>query len=1047
VNINFIQGIISYPVTGNLQSFMKKTGSYVSFIADNGNTDIALAHGDTNYLLSESVNTPNAWGPLQSNVDYWLYWDINTTTGERSYGFTELEPLYSASRPFTASDDQHWFDTVGKKMYVRQQSAWREVIRTFAAKVNTSTFFPLGMGFNLRPYAGSQVELFHPDTLVGRIIVDAVGRPIRRENGTFFTTEDDFFVEGSPINTIRLESSILTATATQNIARHQVVKFSDFDKVTPAGYNDTETTAIAIAMEDAIQNATITLCVQGRIENPLWTWAQVGLPLWIGTGGDLVLTDPHLIDPIAYPEAKVPVGRVLSPTSIIFDQGLGARGQQGEPGNATSLIATNIIAGISRLSVPAVIPYDPVVVGDNDPRNSDARTPLPHVQDAVTINAPAHGSLLYGTLDTQLAQLEDRKLEIAGGEMTGPLILSGDPTLAEQAATKNYVDQQIAAIPEPAQALDDLTDVTITSPVTDNVLTYNGTLWINRPLPTIDLDSLTDVTVALPSVGQVLAFDGTRWVNTTLPPPHSTLASLTDVTLTNPVNGQTLTYNGTRWVNAAGSGLTRVTSNGTGETLVSDDGAADKIAKLKSLTSGGTIAFTHTVDELSIDLAPGAGGISDAPNDGFAYGRMDLQWVRVPVATNVVNTVNNLTNNVTIRSGGAGLTVATVGGEIVVTNTASSTVNSVNGKTGTVVLSASDVGAVRRLITTGSGLTLINDGGQIDSDAKLKSLVAGPSISLTETATEITVGLTSGGAGIPEAPSDGTTYGRRNAQWTAVPELTDVVTSVNSLKNAVTIRNGSGINVSTIAGEVVISNTAPGGVTDVNGKVGSVTIAGGPNTVVNSSGSSITISAPGLVGEAPINANSYMRQNGLWVIANPIQTVTDAVGSGQSLIASVSLGTATFKRIAAGSNVTITPSGNDLVIASTGGSGNVENAGTGEIGLVVASPPPGVTQIKTLHAGTNIALVESDNTITIAATGSAGAGVLTVNGIAPNPLTGDVLLSANDVGALSSSGGTVNGVIDMLNNKITGVATATNPSDAVNLQTMQNAIFDSGIYA
>jgi microcystin-dependent protein len=41
------------------------------------------------------------------------------------------------------------------------------------------------------------------------------------------------------------------------------------------------------------------------------------------------------------------------------------------------------------------------------------------------------------------------KLALAGGTMTGPLVLAGAPTQPLQAATKKYVDDQIAAIPAP----------------------------------------------------------------------------------------------------------------------------------------------------------------------------------------------------------------------------------------------------------------------------------------------------------------------------------------------------------------------------------------------------------------------------------------------------------------------------------------------------------------------------------------------------------------------------------------------------------------------
>jgi hypothetical protein len=38
-------------------------------------------------------------------------------------------------------------------------------------------------------------------------------------------------------------------------------------------------------------------------------------------------------------------------------------------------------------------------------------------------------------------------VSLGGSTMTGPLVLSGDPTAAQQAATKNYVDGKLASVP------------------------------------------------------------------------------------------------------------------------------------------------------------------------------------------------------------------------------------------------------------------------------------------------------------------------------------------------------------------------------------------------------------------------------------------------------------------------------------------------------------------------------------------------------------------------------------------------------------------------
>lgn len=62
--------------------------------------------------------------------------------------------------------------------------------------------------------------------------------------------------------------------------------------------------------------------------------------------------------------------------------------------------------------------------------------------------------------------------------------------------------------------------IAVASPVTGQVLKYNGTAWVNDTDATggaveIALDDLIDVAITTPSTGQVLKYNGTNWVNDT----------------------------------------------------------------------------------------------------------------------------------------------------------------------------------------------------------------------------------------------------------------------------------------------------------------------------------------------------------------------------------------------------------------------------------------------------------------------------------------------------------------------------------------------------
>jgi hypothetical protein len=79
-----------------------------------------------------------------------------------------------------------------------------------------------------------------------------------------------------------------------------------------------------------------------------------------------------------------------------------------------------------------------------------------------------------------------------------------------------------SALPPIAQTLTDLTDVTVTSVVDDQVLVYDTDTdqWVNRNLSEIteivqSINDLNDAAINSPLNGQVLEYNGTGWVNAT----------------------------------------------------------------------------------------------------------------------------------------------------------------------------------------------------------------------------------------------------------------------------------------------------------------------------------------------------------------------------------------------------------------------------------------------------------------------------------------------------------------------------------------------------
>ena len=722
MKINFQQGIISYPVSGNQQAFLAKTGVYVSLQTTNGRTDVNFAHGETNYQLTEAADVPNAWGPIPESTDAWLFWDIDLATAVRTFGFTLLQPQQGVSLPPSATQGQHFFHTTHKKMYLYDSGTWRVVLRVFAAKVNNSMFVPLGSGFATRPYAGSQVGITPVEVVTGRILVDDTATPVRRPDGRFFTTEDKFFTNGSPVTSIVLEANSLTATAQEYLSAYQVVYYSSFGKINLATYDHLQDQAIAMLMENLSPNETGGVITQGTVTNPDWNFTTVGAKLWVDNAGTLVEEDPHITDPLNYPVGKPAIGRVITPNTIFFDQGLGGTGDRGLPGPAGTVdVAAPTILGVAKLSLTAVDPDNPVVVGDNDPRLSDARTPVSHNQAATTITVTPYGNVSSANVQLAIQELDSEKIARGGDSMTGFLTLSGSPVNNLHAATKQYVDNKTLA---------SLGDVTLISAAAGDTLSFNGTIWTNNKISIEDLDHV-DVTTTPPTSGDYLSWDGSTWSPTTLSLEISDLEDV-DTTSVLPSPGDVLIWDGDGWT--PGQSDIPISSNhvvvGTGSSIAGDasftyDSTTGTLLVQPTLRSSpGNITITSATNA-DPALAAGninvTGGQSTGAGSGGSVNIIGGQSVNGAGGTITIRGGNNTASNgaggsVVIESG----TGDGTDGIINFVTTRGVQVNSSAGNSGQVLTSAgtsspptwANVVYTPSVVTLGDGPTITPDFSQ-----------------------------------------------------------------------------------------------------------------------------------------------------------------------------------------------------------------------------------------------------------------------------------------------------------------------------------------------
>jgi hypothetical protein len=441
MRLNFRQGIVSHQPGG----FLNLNAGNVDLLAANRAVTLTVADRATNYTFSEDNTITAAWtGPFAPATDYWLYWDFDLLTFARTFGVTTIEPIHQPTAPSSPVAGQIWFDTINDEHFEWNGFAWVKVFRVLAARYNSGSFFSESAQAPL--FTGTQIGDVS-SVRSGRIFYTEFGDTLRRDDATFFTTEDQFFTNQSTVAAIRLEANVSRAQCIEPaIAAYQIVAYDSEDHIRTAQYADVGVTVIAVLTEDLTSGEVGAVLTQGTVTNPTWDWSAlpVGTHMYVDNG-ELTNVDPHVTDAITNPIAQVPVARILSRDSVIFEQGLGGVGPVGPPGDIENLPPATVSGlGAVALSVASATPTFPVVVGDNDPRLIGGPfASAGHVHPATDISYIPTGGLSSSNVQDAVSELETEKLAISGGTMTGDLFLNGSPTVSLQAATKSYVDSLV----------------------------------------------------------------------------------------------------------------------------------------------------------------------------------------------------------------------------------------------------------------------------------------------------------------------------------------------------------------------------------------------------------------------------------------------------------------------------------------------------------------------------------------------------------------------------------------------------------------------------
>lgn len=333
--IDFRQGVVRAPA-----NFLQKNGNSVSLVLPPNEHVIAtVADGSTDYLISEKQSITNAWvGPFVANTNYWLYWDIHLVTGQRTFGFTTIEPFDGSVPPSNPANGQHWFDTTNRVMKVFNSTTnrWVRVIRVFAAALIGGAVFTT-MGPTAGRFDGSQVGL-NIQINAGALVFDNLGGALKKKDGTYFTTEDHAVTGVALSSQIKLGSMQVRAVATQAIPALTVVQFTDFNTIVPATNANIDRVAYGIVEMDIGDGEYANVTMEGVVSNNAWDWSDVGpnTQLFVNQYGELTATETIPRIPIAIVIDKNAI-RLCTPAIGVAATGYaGSVGERGYTGSSGS---------------------------------------------------------------------------------------------------------------------------------------------------------------------------------------------------------------------------------------------------------------------------------------------------------------------------------------------------------------------------------------------------------------------------------------------------------------------------------------------------------------------------------------------------------------------------------------------------------------------------------------------------------------------------------------------------------------------------------------
>lgn len=461
MKLSFRQGLISFQQSGAYPDFLtpSDTAGCIDLIVAPTPLVATISHGSANYVVKYVETIFAAFGPITQNVTNYLYIGVDILTGNAYTGVTTIEPTSSAQEPADPIPGQHWFDTAAMVMKVRNvtNAKWISTPRVFVGWV------PGGSVANVEGYsAGPSAGIFDGAPFDGGyIIFDALRRPIRNPAGELFTSETPVLV-GMSVGTNGTAGVLTTPVSThiavragETIPAMSLVYIADADDVvklaSSAAGVETLMAPIGLVIRSLGETEAGTLITDGEISYDQWNWTgHIGQALWCDDAGRLTTTRPTA-------ETVYRVGTVKNHNTILLDVSCeAAGGGGGGTGTLTTIVGTAPIRAVPTGENTVTISVDQATSTQPGVMTPSQAALLYSFDSRITTNTSDITSLQVGKANVthfhSIAEISgltstlNGYLPLSGGQLGGPLLLAGAPVSSQQATTKAYVDSAIASI-------------------------------------------------------------------------------------------------------------------------------------------------------------------------------------------------------------------------------------------------------------------------------------------------------------------------------------------------------------------------------------------------------------------------------------------------------------------------------------------------------------------------------------------------------------------------------------------------------------------------